>query len=124
VRAFDVEIAGTVGNHGRVVDLVAEFVVEVVVVSCGAGRIDAVPVDDVQDAVGLSNRIDRQKIRKTHTSRGGVWVGAGEAHAVPSFLEAGAGRKISRVVLAEAAVDGQLAVAGKDHSQSDRCYQD
>ena len=52
--ALDVEGTGTVWDQRRIIDLVAQFVVEVFVAGCGACRIDAIPVDDVNHAVGLA----------------------------------------------------------------------
>ena len=61
MRALDVIAARTVGNEGGIVDLVAEFVIEVV----GAGRvrgINAVSVHDIQHTVGLAEGIQNWSV--------------------------------------------------------------
>jgi len=117
VGAFDVEGTRAVSNDPRVVDVVAELVVEVGVIAKVSG-IDARDIVDVQDAVGLADRIRGQEVGNAHSYRIG-YVRAFIPHAIPGFFDAGAGSKVCEVILTKAVVHRHFAVAGKDHSQSD-----
>jgi hypothetical protein len=129
VRAPDIERARAIRNHGGIVDLVTEFVVEVIVAGCRVDGIDASAINDVHHSTSLADDRSRrarnswlEQICDSHCQRVGR-IGDLIAHAVASFLEAGASGKIGEVVLAKAVVGPQFAVTGKDHSQSDGGYQ-
>jgi hypothetical protein len=62
MRAFDVEAAGAIRNYSRVVDLMAEFVVEVRVVRVIRG-INTTDVCDVENALRLPYGVCGKKIR-------------------------------------------------------------
>ena len=116
--AFDVEAARTVRNYSRVVDFVAEFIVEVGVVSVIRG-INTTDVCDVDNALRLPDRICGKKVRYAHPRRGG-WVAACITHTVSGFFQTGASGKKREVVLAEAVVYRKFAVAGEDQAQTNR----
>ena len=117
MRALDVISTRTIWNQSRIIDFVAELVVEVSVVG-EVGRIDSSRVDDIEHAARLANRIRGQQVGNTHTC-GGRTVRGGIAHPIARLFQAGAGSEVFEMVLAEAAVHRRFAVRGKDHSQSD-----